>query len=226
MNPVLSPANKANNRVTTAKATPSKRRASVQLCEQAVHKATLAVIHSRLGQLYTACSPAFSARVHEYLNAASPTDRMMLDAWSNIGHQDAKRSPRVDILRTNEQTMTPLGVACLISYARGWIDEQDARTAAPPKVKTRTGPSSPTKDQADLGIPVPQAMQPARTEGHQSCPTTPRSKHPECPTAHGQLSEDRSHHPARRRRGPQVAEARESVPGRQARRSASPSRQD
>jgi hypothetical protein len=54
---------------------------------------------------------------------------MLLDAWARCGRNDHQRT--VDI-RLNEQarrTMTPLGLACLVSYARAWLDEAEAREA-------------------------------------------------------------------------------------------------
>jgi hypothetical protein len=54
----------------------------------------------------------------------------MLDAWERVGREDFKRqaAPRFHLAAT--KTMTPLGLACLMRYARGFDDEAQARAVA------------------------------------------------------------------------------------------------
>lgn len=64
--------------------------------------------------------------VERYLHAPAGTDIYLLDAWERVGRKDAARSSRVSFTRTTASTMTPLGLACLVRYARGFADERDA----------------------------------------------------------------------------------------------------
>jgi len=47
----------------------------------------------------------------------------MLDAWERIGREDAKRTPQPRATPNHTGTFTPLGLACLIRYRRGFEDE-------------------------------------------------------------------------------------------------------
>jgi hypothetical protein len=175
--PLLRAVNETNNSATAAAATPCPVQNSVQQCEQAAKKSSREVVLQSLTRLSTGCSQAFQARVHEYLTAAKQSDQMMLDAWTRIGHQDCLRSPRVDLLKTNEQTMSPLGVACLISYARGWLDEIDRTNAAKAAAKPERRSSLATKPTVAETSELAPAMQPAPASHYPTRRKKRRTKH-------------------------------------------------
>ena len=76
--------------------------------------------------LFAGVDQAIMASVEAHLKSPSPSDVMMLDAWERVGRQDAHRGQRVSYKHSAAQTMTPLGLACLARYARGFEDENAA----------------------------------------------------------------------------------------------------
>ena len=90
-----------------------------------------ALVHIRadLHNLFAGCSPLDNRAIHQYLTSPSDADRMMLDAWARCGRNDRKRTVDLRLTEIARKTMTPLGLACLITYARAWIDEAESRAA-------------------------------------------------------------------------------------------------
>jgi len=141
--PVLRSVNNAHNVITAAAATTSPVPSCAQLCEKTGISQRLRVIRKQLEGLFSGYSPAFGDAVHEILGKTESNTQAMLQAWRRIGHNDAFRNPRVDLLRANESTMSPMGVACLISYARGYLDCLETVEAAAMAVDTATAPQEP-----------------------------------------------------------------------------------
>lgn len=53
----------------------------------------------------------------------------MIHAWAECGRRDHTREPQITLNPTALETVTPLGLACLVAYARAWIDEEQAAIA-------------------------------------------------------------------------------------------------
>jgi len=141
-----------------------------QLCEQRSVESRIRLIRKQLDGLFTGYSPAFGSRVNEILQHSPPTDQAMLDAWSRIGHGDAVRSPRIDLLRANESTMSPLGVACLISYARGYLDELETMQSIAQRLLTPPAPLPPTTQTTESSVPDPSPRPRRSCKNPQKCP--------------------------------------------------------
>ena len=120
----------SNNFITHAAPPTSPVPKCEQVGEQDRIGSRIRLINKQLAGLFTGYSPAFGDRVNEILQHSPPTDQAMLDAWARIGHGDAIRSPRIDLIHANESSVSPLGVACLISYARGYLDELETIQAS------------------------------------------------------------------------------------------------
>lgn len=90
------------------------------------------VIHIRkqLTRLCAGCSQLDSIAIRRYLEAPSTHDYDMLSAWSRCGRNDRGRTVRLDITAQARGTVTPFGIACLLAYARAWIDEAEALALA------------------------------------------------------------------------------------------------
>lgn len=84
-----------------------------------------------IDRLLTGCDPVVYRFVHRHLNTPTPADQQMLDAWARCGAADAGRSFRLELNDTARRTLSPLGIACLVAYARGWVSRaEDLRVAA------------------------------------------------------------------------------------------------
>lgn len=96
-------------------------------CELAVHSKAMTQLRTELNQLFTGCSPLENTRVSHYLEKAEGSDRMLLDAWAKCGRNDHRRTVDIRLTEQARRTMTSLGLACLVAYARAWLDESEAR---------------------------------------------------------------------------------------------------
>jgi len=120
-------AEKAANIATAA----HKARCKLSLtCEQAVDNTRARKYPPSIPELFTAVDPLVLRVVRGYLEEPSAGDAMMLDAWERVGRLDAARNPRFEITANHLRSMTPLGIACLVRYARGFEDERQALTSS------------------------------------------------------------------------------------------------
>lgn len=115
------------------------------------------VVHIRkqLERLFTTCSPLDSKTVHEYLRNPTSEASMMLDAWAKCGCADRGRTIRLDLSEAARRTVTPFGIACLVTYARAWIDQAEAMalgspspgavTSSPQDAPARSRPQGPKR---------------------------------------------------------------------------------
>jgi hypothetical protein len=159
---VLRGVSNANN-----SATPTPAHASVEESKSvtralAVNNNALVHIKEELHNLFTGCSPLDNRAISEYLTNPSDGDRMMLEAWARCGRNDRKRTVDLRLTEVARKTMTPLGLACLISYARAWIDETESRDAEL-RAQVRC-----------LGLPVDDASR-RRNRGRKQRPRGPAS---------------------------------------------------
>jgi hypothetical protein len=147
-NPVLSPMDKANNSACGVSADAYTKRMLGIGSKQDVDKAALTLIRNQLTQLSTDCSPQFRQQLEHYLEGPSATDEALLDAWAKCGRNDRSRCVNLRLTEVARNTISPLGMACLIRYARAWLDEAEARASqleavatppAKPKAKLKKG---------------------------------------------------------------------------------------
>lgn len=134
--PVLGPVNKANKSVNPSTAATSKNGSSEQPCGLGEGSRELLAVRKQLEQLLTTYSPAANPDIHRYLENPPEADRILLDAWAKCGRNDRQRSIDLRLTDVARSTMSPLGIACLIRYARGWVDEAETRLV---RINVRTG---------------------------------------------------------------------------------------
>lgn len=120
---VLRPVNKANNAKKRGRREVLTLRHSEKLCEPQVNTSEQLRVKEDIDKLLTGLDPEINRLVHRHLNDPAPETRRLCDAWTKLGHQDRKREPRLQLKDAVKRTLTPVGIACLVSYARGWLDE-------------------------------------------------------------------------------------------------------
>jgi len=124
---LLRPVKNAKHAAKASKKATCKRKTSEQRYEQLVHKNSPTGYSHLARIIFTATDPVVLRYVHRHLDAPSQGDRMLLDAWERVGRQDAIRAHPCDYKTATLRTYTPLGLACLIRYARGYEDEAASR---------------------------------------------------------------------------------------------------
>lgn len=127
--PVLRPVKKAKQSVTTSFSLTSDELNSVQSCERAVNEKLLADIRTSLTTLPTCSSRVINTAVHQHLTAPTTDNAMLLDGWEKCGRGDFQRKMPVKFRHIEKEVFTALGIACLIRYARGYLDEAEAAVA-------------------------------------------------------------------------------------------------
>lgn len=139
---VLGPVDSESSSLTLAPTDACEATGSGQLCEESVSESALASVRKQLTDLYASCSPANSARVQEYLAKEEGPDAGLILAWSRYGRADRGRTVDLHLNEVARQTVSPLGYACLIAYARAWLDESEARLNAARALARRCCPPS------------------------------------------------------------------------------------
>lgn len=129
--PVLSPVNKAKKHRTPTKKAGSDAPKSEQPSEQPVDEKLLADIRASLTTLPTCSTQVINTRVHDYLTNPCTNDKHMLDAWERCGRGDFRRRQPVKFRHVEREVLSALGIACLIRYARGYLDEAEAAVVVP-----------------------------------------------------------------------------------------------
>lgn len=124
--PVLSPVDSVSNPENTFFPTGKEAFPSQAEREQEVRRLRIVSVNKVLASLLAGLSPADHQLVHNYLEHPSAAASAMLDAWARCGRGDGARQPSIDMTRTAKATLTPLGVACLVRYARAWVDAAEA----------------------------------------------------------------------------------------------------
>ena len=156
---VLRSVDSASNSLTIAPADACQATGSEQVCEESVSESALASVRKQLTDLYASCSPANSTRVQEYLAQKEGPDAGLILAWSRYGRADRGRTVDLRLNEVARQTVSPLGYACLIAYARAWLDESEARLIAARALARRCCPpsGSAAKDQPQATSQPPLA---------------------------------------------------------------------
>jgi len=152
---------KSNNLITPAAAPPSTPNDGGTTGEQPARDNDAHTIRTQLAEIFTGCSQLDAAALHRHL--ADPTDavRPLLDAWAKCGRGDRSRTLKLQLTPIAKRTMTPLGLACLVRYARAWLDaHEEAELLREQSVRSlklsegggsrrpRQGPKKRTRDQA------------------------------------------------------------------------------
>lgn len=78
-------------------------------------------------KLLADCPPELAQSVRGYLEGATGADATLLHWWAKCGHADFARVQQVHVSPAARQTMSALGYACLVAYARGYLDEMEDR---------------------------------------------------------------------------------------------------
>jgi len=127
---LLRSVNKADNSTSAVPASTCIDALLLASGEYQVHYKAVIHVREQLDGLFAGCSPAIRIVIGQYLDTPREEDRWLLDAWEKCGRHDLGRSLKLDLTSTARSTLTALGVACLIRYCRGWLDEAEARTEA------------------------------------------------------------------------------------------------
>lgn len=127
---VLRSVDKTSKSVTLATAAAKAAAGMAITTPNGVDNPELVRIRVELNNLFTGCTPLDHKAIHEYLSNPSESDRMMLDAWARCGRNDRQRTVSLRLTEVARKTVTPMGLACLVRYARAWIDEAEARAGA------------------------------------------------------------------------------------------------
>lgn len=160
LSPVLRPVDKTKNVANPAAAATSAKTPGKQLCEQTPLQRRVIAIREDIERLFTGCLPPIDEAIHRWLTEAQGADRALLDAWTTLGARDCRRGQEVRISNTAKNTLTPLGLACLVCYSRGYLDELEAQEAAEAKQQAVGSYRSPQPSPPENGDGAPTAPRP------------------------------------------------------------------
>lgn len=130
LHPVLRPVHKANKKAKACGFALSGEPACEQPSAQPVSDATLADIRKSLEVLPTCSSQAVNTAMRAHLDTPSEANRALLDGWERCGRRDYQRAEPVKFRTIVKEVCSPLGLACLWRYARGYLDEAEATVKA------------------------------------------------------------------------------------------------
>lgn len=99
------------------------------LCEQSVNCQRAKSTRRAVEKLLTDISPELHDQVTRLLTGAQADPTGLVGIWSKAGERDHTRSLNLDVGKAAKNTMTPLGLACLLAYARTWLDTHDQAQA-------------------------------------------------------------------------------------------------
>ena len=123
---VLGSVNTVDKSLTLAPDAASAPSGSEQSSEQSESECALAAVRKQLADLYASCPPLSSNKIQEYLALDDGADAALIRAWADYGRRDRTRTVDLHLNDVARRTVTPLGYACLIAYARAWLDEAEA----------------------------------------------------------------------------------------------------
>lgn len=131
---------------------------------EGVNNPTVVHIRKQLERLFNGCSPLDSNAVRQYLQTPTSENSMMLEAWSRCGRADRGRTISLDLSAAARSTVTPFGIACLICYARAWIDEAEAIALAEAQPVAQKSPvaDTPPRRQPQGSTRLPHARESAK----------------------------------------------------------------
>lgn len=139
---VLGAVDTGNNSVSSTPAAACSGSGSEQSCAQSVNECALADVRKQLADLFASCPPLIGNRVHEYLAMTEGPDAALIGAWSAYGRRDRSRTVDLRLAEVARRTVSPLGYACLIAYARAWLDEAEALAEQARQAARRCCPAS------------------------------------------------------------------------------------
>lgn len=153
--PVLRAVKKPNNPATACSTAGKVITAGKQLCELRLDDPRIREVHESINLLLTVGSPDYQQALHRYLHDPSEKDTYLLNAWAKCGANDRARTINLRMTDIARSSMTPLGVACLITYARAWLAEHENRLIASPPVAGSTTTQAARLPQPEL-LPEPE----------------------------------------------------------------------
>lgn len=95
-------------------------------CELPEGQKRINSVESAIHRLLDACPQQVVSRLNDYLRETDTEAATLIYAWAECGRRDHQRTPDLVLCPTALRTVTPLGLACLVAYARAWIDEEQA----------------------------------------------------------------------------------------------------
>lgn len=101
-----------------------------------------------IDRLLTALTPEVHDAVSTHLQEPAQKDAMLLDAWERAGRRDRGRTPSLSIKCAKQGAFTALGIACLVRYASGWLDEELTISVAQGALVSKTVACPPRNDPA------------------------------------------------------------------------------
>ena len=140
---LLESEDKPSKSVSPTVATTSTTDKGLATCGQTLPNLAYLRVRRDMDRLLTGCHPSISITVHHYLEKSTGADRALLDAWARFGRRDRAQTVDISVKEAARASLTPLGLACLVSYARAWIDEAESIRAQGFEV---AGSSSATPD--------------------------------------------------------------------------------
>ena len=154
---VLRPVDNANPSVSLAPASTSGCPGVLTDCELRVYKWKVDAARAECLKLSTWSDPVVHTLVAKHLQVAGGRNRWLLDAWARCGRNDQGRSMDLRLSAAVAETVTPLGIACLISYCRAWLDSaEDALEEAQNRAgQPASGPPHGTPGRQD---PAPKSV--------------------------------------------------------------------
>jgi hypothetical protein len=158
---LLRSVNNAKASRSNAAASTYRRRSKGTACEQPVDNTAASTYRPTVPELFAGIDPVVAQVVHNYLDHATPADRALLDAWNKIGRADAHRRQVSYFTRTTVSSLTPLGLACLFEYWRGYEDEKQAQAVAAAKEEERLSEAPSSGTTTDQRALLPESPDPA-----------------------------------------------------------------
>jgi hypothetical protein len=158
---LLRSVNNAKASRSNAAAGTSRRRSKGTTCEQPVSNRADSAYTPTVPDLFAGIDPVVARVAHNYVDNATGADRALLDAWDKIGRADAQRRVQPYFTRTVVNTLTPLGLACLHCYWRGYEDERQAQAVAAAKEEERSSGAPNSGTTTDPQAPPQGSLDPA-----------------------------------------------------------------
>ena len=101
-------------------------RPKLTICVESVNDTASMRVRRDMDNLLSGCAQVTANAVHDYLSKTEGADAALLAAWAAFGRKDRRQTVDISVREAARRTLTPLGLACLVSYARAWLDEADA----------------------------------------------------------------------------------------------------
>lgn len=98
-------------------------------CEQVRLARLITLTNESCTQLVNSLPPETHQAVHTLLADPSEGKVQMLNAWRFCAQRDLEHGRAVDLAATAKRVETPFGVACLVAYAKAYVEAAETRLA-------------------------------------------------------------------------------------------------